>query len=158
LDANHNGRLSRDEVRSDAEVAEQFPRLDRDGDGTWNQQELISWCGRSRAGEISLGQLVELASQGLQLDRGDVRLIGWTDQPMPGIAIRPRSAQETRRTMFVVHLRRGPLPAPRPDINCEADVREIETERPTEQGLPKAVPEPSPIGSPPSSAAATPGP
>jgi hypothetical protein len=72
--------------------------------------------------------LVDLASEGLKLRRGDWRLIGWTDGAMPGMTILPAAAQETRRTLFIVHLRHGRLPEAKPDINTMFDFME---ERPT---------------------------
>ncbi|HRX82959.1 MAG TPA: hypothetical protein P5307_28025, partial [Pirellulaceae bacterium] len=80
-----------------------------------------SWCRSSRFGELALGQLVDLASVGLRLRPGDVRLVGWSDDNLPGMAIRPTSSQETRRNLFLVHLKRGPLSEPRPDVNTVAD-------------------------------------
>jgi hypothetical protein len=125
LDRNRDGRLERSEVRGEAKLAEQFDRLDTDRDHLWSHGELIRWCRRSRAGEVSLGQLFERASRGLQLGPGEIRLIGWTAQEMPGITIDPSSAQALRRTMFLVHLRRGALPEPRPDVNRKADVMKV---------------------------------
>ncbi|MFV1965002.1 MAG: hypothetical protein ACC628_06235 [Pirellulaceae bacterium] len=128
LDRNENGKLSRAEASADAELVDEFARLDRDGDGEWDHADLILWCRRSRAGEVSLGQLIELASKGLRLGRGEMRLVAWTDQELPGMTIRPDAAQVTRRTMVLVHLNASEMPKPRPDRNRRADVEPIQPE------------------------------
>lgn len=119
-DSDGDGRLQRNEARG--ELATQFARLDRDGDQVWDASEIIAWCRLSRAGELSLGQMVELASQGLVIAPGEMRLVGWTDTPIGGLSIRPGAAQESSRTLVLVHLLRGSLPLPRPDLNRKADV------------------------------------
>ena len=126
-DKDDDKKLSMKEVAAVPEVASVFRSFDqrvsgrRDGDGHWDRGELLSWCRSSRFGELALGQLVDLASVGLRLRPGDVRLVGWSEDTLPGMAIRPTSAQETRRNVILVHLSRGPLVAPRPDINTIAD-------------------------------------
>ena len=87
LDANGDDQLDRREAS--AELAAEFARLDRNNDRLWNHAELIEWCRRSRAGEVSLGQCVELASQGLRLSRGELRLIAWSDEELPSMSVRP---------------------------------------------------------------------
>lgn len=120
-DADGDGQLKRAEVASHRAMTADFDRFDLKRDGVWEFGELLSWCRGSRSGELSLGRFVDLASEGLHLRRGDVRLIGWTEEALPGIEIRPISAQEVRQTLLLVHLQRGPLSAPRPDVNCAAD-------------------------------------
>ncbi|MCA9145527.1 MAG: hypothetical protein H6823_06685 [Planctomycetaceae bacterium] len=126
-DKDEDKKLSLAEVASVQEVASVFRSFDqrvngrREGDGNWDRGELLSWCRSSRFGELALGQLVDLASVGLRLRPGDVRLVGWSDDNLPGMAIRPTSSQETRRNLFLVHLKRGPLSEPRPDVNTVAD-------------------------------------
>ena len=85
-----------------------------------------------------MGQLFELASQGLGIRAGDVRLVGWTDQPMPALEISPPSAQAVRRTLILVHLQRGSLPVPRRDNNCKADVVDIVERDPLQENADEA--------------------
>jgi hypothetical protein len=135
FDRNNDQRLSLRETLG--ELGSDFARWDQNGDQSWSRNELTLWCRRSRAGDVSLGQLVELASQGLHLARGEARLIGWTDTPLPGMEVRPESAQRAARTLVLVHLRRGSWPLPRPDVNRLTDVMESVT--PTAEN-PPAVP------------------
>ncbi len=122
-----DNRLSIVELAGASEMAAAFGNFDRGvngrgaGDGLWDRGELLAWCRSSRFGELSLGQLFDLASLELRLRPGDVRLVGWSDENLPGMTIRPDSAQQARRYLFLVHLKRGPLLAPRPDVNAGAD-------------------------------------
>ena len=55
-------------------------------------------------------------------EAGDVRLVAWTSQPLPGLAIGPQASQESLRTLVLVHLRRHALPPPQGDRNLKADI------------------------------------
>jgi hypothetical protein len=70
---------------------------------------------------IRLTRLARLAADQLRLLPGDVRLIGWTDQPLSGMRIRPEAPQNATFTLVVAHLVRGQLPAPRADRNVAED-------------------------------------
>ena len=120
-----DGSLTISEAVDHPQLRLDFARYDLDGDGKWSRSELSTWTRKSRAGEISLGQMVGLASHGLKLRRGETRLIGWSDQEMPGREIKPAAAQLNVRTMFLVHLTNGDLPVAQPDLNCLADVVEM---------------------------------
>jgi len=74
------------------------------------------------AGEVRLWRLVQLATEQLTLAKGEVRLLAWTEQPMPGLTIYPNSAQFTSRSLILAHLQRGPLPPPGRDANTRLDV------------------------------------
>jgi hypothetical protein len=75
----------------------------------------------SDATGIRLTRLARLASDRLRLLPGDVRLIGWTDQRIPGMKIRPEAPQNRTYTLVLAHLTRGSLPPPRPDRNLAED-------------------------------------
>jgi hypothetical protein len=110
------------EAIEDPQLRIDFVRYDENGDGKLDYVELIRWARKLRAGEISMGQMVGLATRNLKLQPGDVRLIGWSDEPMPDRSIIPSASQVMVRTMFLVHLEVPPLPVPAPDLNCLADV------------------------------------
>jgi len=59
-----------------------------------------------------------------ELRPGGVRLVGWLDDALPGLAIRPAAPQTRYATVVVAHLRRGFGDDPRPDVNRPADVQE----------------------------------
>jgi hypothetical protein len=124
LDENGNGKLDRREARKDPVLWEDFARIDQSGpdggDNQWARDEIVRWCRVTRAGEVSLGQLWELASKALRLLPGETRLIAWTEEKLPGVVIRPVAAQEVRRTMVLIHLQSGELPTPLPDVNLLA--------------------------------------
>ncbi len=124
LDQDNDRVLSQGELNEDAELRGSFVRGDRDGNGEWDMEELRLRCRDARAGEVSLGQLVELASRGLLLRPGDTRLIGWSDQTLPARTVSPAASQVNSRTLFLVHLKFGRLPDPEPDRNCWADIED----------------------------------
>jgi len=70
---------------------------------------------------IHLTALARLAADRLRLLPGDVRLIGWTDERLPGMKIHPDAPQNRTYTLVLAHLARGPLPNVRPDKNLAED-------------------------------------
>jgi hypothetical protein len=60
------------------------------------------------------------------------------DEALPGLVISPTAAQARGRSLVLSHLRYGPLPPPRPDVNLLVDVYEP----PPESDAAEAVPEP----------------
>jgi hypothetical protein len=98
---------------------------------------------------IRLTRLARLAADRLRLLPGDVRLIGWTDQRLPGMRIRPEAPQNNSYTLVVAHLARGTLPAVRPDKNVAEDylgpgIYQPDAEPVTPLDNPDAEPSPSP--------------
>jgi hypothetical protein len=67
-------------------------------------------------GVLSLRRLVELAENPAQLAAGDVRLVAWYDQGLPGVRVDPAAAQARRATLVVGNLVFGSLPVV-PDEN-----------------------------------------
>jgi len=57
----------------------------------------------------------------LRLLPGDVRMIGWTEQRLPGLRIQPEAPQNRTYTLVLAHLARGGLPVARPDRNLAED-------------------------------------
>lgn len=86
------------------------------------------------AGEIDVQDLANQALRRMVLRPGDVRLVAWTDDPLPGLEITPAASQVVARTVVLVHLRYGALPPPGPDANLLSDVFDPATAgpRPTE--------------------------
>jgi len=121
--------LTRAELPEDSPIARLFVRVDRSpADGNLNLEEVKSACRRLRDGEVSLGEIFDLAVDRLRLNQGDVRLIGWTDQDIPGIEFSPAANQVTLRTAVISHLQHCPLPALKSDKNLKSDVAEAAKE------------------------------
>jgi hypothetical protein len=124
-DKNKDLRLDLAEFQALTETQpEDFYARDLDVDGRLEYAEIIDWVRLNRSGEISIGRLMDLASQQLRLREGDVRLVGWTDQELPGVTYRPRASQSLVRMLVLAHLRQGDLPPPERDVNCSADIEE----------------------------------
>ena len=70
---------------------------------------------------IRLTRLARLATERLRLLPGDIRLVGWTDQKLPGMRIRPEAPQNRTYTLILAHLQRGRLPKITPDFNVAED-------------------------------------
>jgi hypothetical protein len=71
---------------------------------------------RRPEGVLSLRRLVAIAEDAGLLAPGDVRLVGWYDQGLPGVEANPSAAQARRATLVVANLRFG-TPEARPDEN-----------------------------------------
>ncbi|MFC1596792.1 hypothetical protein ACFL5Q_02490 [Planctomycetota bacterium] len=72
-------------------------------------------------GELGLRQLVELAEDPRRLGPGDAKLIGWLDEEVPGLEVKPASPQSRRAALVVAHLRYGHGEHPRPDVNTRRE-------------------------------------
>ena len=72
-------------------------------------------------GVVRLYRLVELAAKQLKLASGDVRLIAWTDDVVPGMNVYPAPAQNNTRTLILSHLARAKIPAASRDKNVAED-------------------------------------
>jgi hypothetical protein len=72
-------------------------------------------------GVVRLYRLVELAAKQLKLASGDVRLIAWTDDVVPGMKVYPAPAQNNTRTLILSHLARAKIPPASRDKNVAED-------------------------------------
>lgn len=81
----------------------------------WTQSPVLSLT--PAEGEVNLRHLLNAVKDVRQLKKGETRLIGWTEEDMPGMTITPAANQRTIRTMVVAHLQHAELSAPRPDAN-----------------------------------------
>ncbi len=62
-------------------------------------------------GALSLRRLIDLAEEPRTMEPGDVRLVGWYDQGLPGVEAEPSAPQGRRKTLVLVNLRFGDGPA-----------------------------------------------
>jgi hypothetical protein len=110
-------------VQSKAKVPLQFETT---GDVTkladlWPDSPTLS--GRDRKpGDVGLEQLADVAILQLPIRSGETRLVGWSDQSWKGFVIRPEANQTVTRTLILVHLEHGPLPAAERDENLFIDI------------------------------------
>ncbi|MHC2067118.1 hypothetical protein ACYFX5_06585 [Bremerella sp. T1] len=81
----------------------------------WSESPVLSVT--PTTGEVNLRHLLNAVKDVRQLKQGETRLIGWTEEDMPGLSISPAANQRTIRTMVVGHLQHANLPAPRRDAN-----------------------------------------
>ncbi|NLX98168.1 MAG: hypothetical protein GXY83_18570 [Rhodopirellula sp.] len=89
----------------------------------WPQRSRRPETARTRpSGTLSLHRLLALAEKTDQMQPGDVRLVAWTDQPLPGVEIRPAASQARQVGLVIAHLDYGHPPNPRSDVNSRADV------------------------------------
>ena len=73
------------------------------------------------SGTLTLHPLIPLAETTEQMLPGDVRLVAWTDEPLPGMNVRPVAPQKRRVTLIVANLRYGFGDSPQPDERSRYD-------------------------------------
>jgi hypothetical protein len=99
----------------------------------WDQSLVMSskpMVSEADKGTVRLFRLVDLAVKRLHMSPGDVRLVAWTRDDLPGMRISPRPAQNTTQTLVLAHLARGPLPPPQRDANVSDDFKSPTFEEP----------------------------
>ena len=87
----------------------------------WEKIPAMSLTGAATEGEIRLAFIAQLAIQKMKLAKGDMRLVGWSDQELPGISFQPRASQESSRLLTICHLQRAAWPATENDVNVRTD-------------------------------------
>jgi hypothetical protein len=87
----------------------------------WDQSKVLGQGAERAEGEMNLSRFAELAVKKMQLQPGGVRLVGWTDEELAGVAFKPAAAQNSTRTIVVAHLLRGELPPIAGDVNVRTD-------------------------------------
>lgn len=113
----------------------------------WDASPVMSRPEDDRAEQVSLWRLADLAAHRLRLAAGEVRLIGWTDDPLGGVQFRPDASQVTSRTLVLAHLRPAPLPPALPDINRDEKSRQ-EIQAALEDEFDNRLQDSSPSGAP----------
>lgn len=144
LDRDHDQHLSRVELATEPAVLANLARADvqntlptranaqasnqLETDQHLNLRELRDACRMARTDFISLGGIVDLTSQGLELKPGDTRLIGWTGQDLRGMSVKPTASQTDRKTLVLAHLSYRQPPPAQPDENLPSDVLDVALE------------------------------
>ena len=92
-------------------------------DGIWpdrrNQSEVTA--AEAPPGELNIRELVNLAEDSRELRPGDVRLVGWTEEKIPGMQVKPAAPQSKTATVVIAHLAFGPGEDPKRDYNTRYD-------------------------------------
>ncbi len=70
---------------------------------------------------INVGRLFDVVMQKMELEKGEMRLIGQSNQRIGSNQFQPVSTQVDRQTLIVVHLKKGKLPPAKRDVNSIAD-------------------------------------
>jgi hypothetical protein len=70
-------------------------------------------------GALSLRGLLDLGQNYQDLDAGEVRLIGWSTDDLPGLSIKPTARQARRGILVIAHLGYGFGDPPQPDENLK---------------------------------------
>ena len=108
-------------VESPAEVPVHWNALDTADPAKplWAAEREQSPLSASKAasGSLSLRKLLILAQDPLGLDAGEVRLIGWSTDDLPGLQIKPAAPQVRRGIVVIAHLSYGLGDPPKPDAN-----------------------------------------
>ena len=91
--------------------------------GIWpdrrNQSELTAT--ESQPGALNIRELAGLAENSSELRPGDVRLVGWTEEEIPGMEVKPAAAQSRTVTVVIAHLAFGHGEEPKRDFNTRYD-------------------------------------
>jgi hypothetical protein len=87
---------------------------------------------------VRLYRLADLATQRLRLNPGDVRLVAWSSDDLPGMIVEPDAAQVSTHAIVIAHLQRGKLPDPQPDANMSADFKTFSEPEPDAETDPNA--------------------
>ena len=109
------------EPEGSADVADrwQTSTTEANPDGFWgDRREQVKETARGVApGTLTLRPLLGLAERADKMKAGDVRLVAWTDEPLPGMNVRPVAPQKRQLALFVANLKYGFGDMPKPDQN-----------------------------------------
>jgi hypothetical protein len=130
-----------------ADVADRWQAAAGDGkESLWpdRRNRVLETGYGAEAGTLTLRPFVLLAESATQMQPGDVRLIGWTDEQLPGMKVRPAAPQKRRLALIVANLQYGVGTDPIPDRNSRYEYveqpkvyRDDTPDQPTEEGAPQ---------------------
>jgi len=107
-------------------LAELTPETDAK---TVSRGQFLSVIGQAKLRETGslVGNLLSVILDNLELGRGEIRLLGISDQQIGETRFVPESTQSTTQTLEVAHLRQPDLPLAQPDLNSVLDFSKPET-------------------------------
>ena len=93
------------------------------------RSQFLSVIGQSKLGETEslVGNLLSVVLADLELGKGEIRLLGISDQQIGGTRFDPESTQTTTQTLVVAHLRQPDLPPAQRDLNSVLDFTQART-------------------------------
>lgn len=109
-----------------------FQRVGKKGENKawvpqWDNSAMMSSVAPAEEeNRVRLHRLSQLAAQQLHLQVGEMRLIAWTADEIPGLKILPSAAQDLTYTLVLVHLKNAALPPPEADKQLRTDVLQDE--------------------------------
>lgn len=118
-----------------------FERVGKTGESRcwvpqWDNSAMMSSAAPAEEeNRVRLHRLSQLAAQQLFLQVGEMRLIAWTDDEIPGLKIVPSAAQSLTYTLVLVHLKNASLPPPESDKTLRTDVLQDEVKSEDEKEI-----------------------
>ncbi|MCC6124729.1 MAG: hypothetical protein IT426_07195 [Pirellulales bacterium] len=79
----------------------------------------------AKFGDLNIRKLLDFAENSDELRPGEVKMVAWTEDDLPGLTISPTSAQSRRATLVLAHLAYAPEASPRPDENDPDHPRKV---------------------------------
>ena len=76
----------------------------------------------SPSGELNLRRLIDIAQDVSGLRPGEMRLVAWLDDALPGLTVEPKASQARHAAVVVAHLAAGQEELPRPDARTRAEL------------------------------------
>jgi hypothetical protein len=83
----------------------------------FQREQTVLTRSQPEPGQLHFGGVLALAQDHTGLGGGDVRLVAWTDEEIPGLQIEPEAGRKQFAALVVAHLRYGPGEEPRRDEN-----------------------------------------
>jgi hypothetical protein len=80
---------------------------------------------------LNIRHMVRLAQNTVK--PGEVRLVAWTTEEVPGVRIEPIASQARHANVIIAHLRQPPERPPVPDANARAMVEKEDTSQENQQ-------------------------
>ena len=121
-DKNKDRLLNASELKDEPDLLRILALVDDDNDRMFSSYELKRSIQMANSGELSLAAMVDVAIGQTLNWQETTRLIGWTDQELSGMTLKPEASQKTLHTLIVADLERPRSPRPELDFNLKTSV------------------------------------
>lgn len=95
-------------------------------DGKIGTNEANSLIDRARRRNLHIGELFYVFTNPETLAFGEMRLVAWSNEELPGLEYRPKPSQRKQGTVLVAHLQHGRFADIVPDVNNSSDATTID--------------------------------